>query len=49
MDAPDTIGKPRTRTLGRIALIAAISLVVLIIIAVGIYVGAFMIPSPMMG
>jgi hypothetical protein len=49
MDAPDTTGKPRTRTLGRIALIAGITLVLLIVIAVAIYVGAFMILSPMMG
>jgi hypothetical protein len=49
MDASDATGKPRTRTLGRIAVIAGITLVLLIVIAVGIYVGAFMILSPMMG
>jgi hypothetical protein len=49
MDAADATGKTRTRTLGRIAVIAGITLVLLIVIAVGIYVGAFMILSPMMG
>jgi hypothetical protein len=49
MDATDTTGKPQTRTLKRVAVIAAVTLVLLIVIAVGIYFGAFMILSPMMG
>ena len=39
----------RTQRLKRIAVIAEIALVVLIVLAVGIHVGAFVIPSPMMG
>jgi len=41
--------EPRTQRLKRIAVIAEIALVVLIVLAVGIYVGAFVILSPMMG
>jgi hypothetical protein len=39
----------RTRGLKRIAVIAAIMLVIFIVLAVGIYVGVFVILSPMMG
>ncbi|BBY07466.1 hypothetical protein [Mycobacterium noviomagense] len=49
MDEADTTGTARTRNLGRVALIAVITLVVLILVAVGIYVIAFVILSPMMG
>jgi hypothetical protein len=49
MDGPDITDAPQTRTLKRVAVIAAITLVVLIAVAVGIYVGAFVILSPMMG
>ena len=40
---------PRTRRPKRVAVIAGITLVILIALAVGIYVGAFVILSPMMG
>ncbi|HZU46981.1 MAG TPA: hypothetical protein VFA16_06985 [Mycobacterium sp.] len=49
MDEADTTDTARTRNLGRVALIAVITLVVLILVAVGIYVIAFVILSPMMG
>lgn len=49
MDEADTTDTVRTRSLGRVALIAVITLVVLILVAVGIYVIAFVILSPMMG
>jgi hypothetical protein len=39
----------RTRGLKRVAVVAGITLVVLIVIAIAIYVGAFLILSPMMG
>ena len=39
----------RARRLKRVAVIAGITLVILILVAVGIYVGAFVILSPMMG
>ncbi len=39
----------RTRRLKRIAVIAGITLVVSILVAVGNYVGALVIASPMMG
>ncbi|VBA35868.1 hypothetical protein LAUMK136_01176 [Mycobacterium attenuatum] len=45
-DVTDTI---RARRLRRIAVIAGISLVVLIAVAAAIYVGAYVILSPMMG
>jgi hypothetical protein len=48
MDRPDTTDI-RTRWLKRVAMIAGMALVILIIVAVGIYVGAFVILSPMMG
>jgi uncharacterized membrane protein len=45
-DMPDTL---RARRLKRVAVIARIALVILILVALGIYVGAFLILSPMMG
>ena len=39
----------RTRRLKHLAVIAAITLLILIVLAVGIYVGVFVIPSPMTG
>ena len=39
----------RTRRLKRVAVIAAITPLILIVLAVGIYVGVFVIPSPMTG
>jgi hypothetical protein len=39
----------RARRLKRVAVIAGITLVILIVLAVGIYLGAFVILSPMMG
>ena len=49
MDGAGITDARRTRTLKRVAVIAGITLVVLIALAVGIYVGAFVILSPMMG
>jgi hypothetical protein len=49
MDGADITEAPGTRTLKRVAVIAGITLVVLIAVAVGIYVSAFVILSPMMG
>ena len=49
MDGPDMTDTLRTRRLKRVAVIAGIMLVVLIVIAIGIYVGAFVILSPVMG
>lgn len=49
MDGPDTTDEDRTRRLRRVAVIAGVTLVVLLLIAVGIYVGVFVILSPMMG
>ena len=48
MGQPDTTDL-RTRRLKRVAVIAAITLLILIVLAVSIYVGVFVIPSPMMG
>jgi hypothetical protein len=48
MDRPDATDL-RTRGLKRIAVIAGIVLVIFIVLAVGIYVGVFVILSPMMG
>ncbi|WP_177246964.1 hypothetical protein [Mycobacterium malmoense] len=45
MDGPDT----KARRLKRVAVIAGITLVVLIVLAVGIYVSVFVILAPMMG
>jgi flagellar basal body-associated protein FliL len=49
MDQADTTDPARTRNLKRVALIAVIALVVLILVAVGVYVIAFVILSPMLG
>jgi len=49
MDEPDVTDPPRTRTVKRVAVIAGIMLVILIAVAIAIYVGAFVILSPMMG
>jgi hypothetical protein len=46
---PDTTDTARARQLRRVAVIAGITLVVLILVAVAIYVIAFVILSPMMG
>jgi hypothetical protein len=48
MDGPDMTDL-RARRLRRIAVIAGITLAVLIVLPVGIYVGVFVILSPMMG
>jgi hypothetical protein len=48
MDKPDATDL-RTRGLKRIAVIAGIMLVIFIVFAVAIYVGVFVILSPMMG
>lgn len=45
MDGPETTDL-RARRLRRVAVIAGITLLALIILAVGIYVGAFVILSP---
>lgn len=49
MDASETAEIQRTRGLRRVALIAVITLVILVLIAVGIYVIAFVVLSPMIG
>ena len=49
MDGPETTDAVRTRRLKRVAVIAGITLIVLIVLAVCIYVGVFVILSPMMG
>jgi hypothetical protein len=49
MDGAGMTETLRTRRLRRLALIAGITLVILIAVAIGIYVGAFVILSPMMG
>ncbi|BBY11799.1 hypothetical protein [Mycobacterium marseillense] len=49
MDGPETTDADRTRRLRRIAVIAGVTLIVLLVVAVGIYVGVFVILSPMMG
>jgi hypothetical protein len=48
MNGPDMTDL-RTRRLKRVAVIAGIALVILIAVAVSIYVGVFVILSPMMG
>jgi hypothetical protein len=48
MGQPDTTDL-RTRRLKRVAVIAAITLLILIVLAVGIYIGVFVIPSPLTG
>jgi len=49
MDTGETAEIQRTRRIRRVALIAVIALVILVLIAVGIYVIAFVILSPMIG
>ena len=49
MDEADMSDTRRARRRKRVAVITGIALVILIGIAVGIYVGAFVILSPMMG
>jgi hypothetical protein len=49
MGNADPTHPARTRHLGRVAVIAVITLVVLILVAVGVYVIAFVILAPMMG
>ena len=49
MEASETAEIQRTRGLRRVALIAVITLVILVLIAVGIYVIAFVILYPMIG
>jgi hypothetical protein len=49
MGEADVTETVRTRRLKRVAVIAGIALVILLLVAVGIYVGAFVILAPMMG
>jgi hypothetical protein len=49
MDASVTAEIQRIRRLHRIAVIAAITLAVLVLVAVGVYLSAFVILSPMLG
>jgi hypothetical protein len=49
MGGPDTTATLRTRRLKRVAVIAGITLVALVVIAIGIPVGAFVILPPVMG
>jgi hypothetical protein len=49
LSPPDTRTDPRTRRLNRIAVIAGVALVAWMVLAMGIYVGAFVILSPMLG
>jgi hypothetical protein len=49
MEASETAEIQRTRGLRRVALIAVVTLVILVLIAVGIDVIAFVILSPMIG
>jgi hypothetical protein len=49
MSGPDATDTARTRRPVRIAVIAGITLVVLIVLAVGIYIGVFVVLSLMMG
>lgn len=49
MGDADTTDTARTRTLKRVAVIAGITLAALLVVAIGIYIGAFVILSPMMG
>ena len=48
MAQPDTTDL-RARRLKRVAVIAGITLLILIVLAIGIYVGVFVILSPMVG
>ena len=49
MDSGERTEIERTRRIRRIALVSVITLVILVLIAVGIYVIAFVILSPMTG
>ena len=49
MNSSETAELKRTRNFRRVALISVITLVILVLIAVGIYVIAFVILSPMIG
>jgi hypothetical protein len=49
MDSSERTEIERTRRIRRIAVISVITLVILVLIAVGIYVIAFVISSPMIG
>ena len=49
MDAGETTEIRRTGRLWRVALIALITLAILVVVAVGVYVVAFVILSPMLG
>jgi hypothetical protein len=49
MDSSETTEIERTRRIRRIAVISVITLVILVLIAVGIYLIAFVILSPMIG
>jgi hypothetical protein len=49
MDSSGTTEIERTRRIRRIAVISVVTLVILVLIAVGIYVIAFVILSPMIG
>jgi hypothetical protein len=49
MDASESTQIQRTRRLRRAAVIAVITLAVLVLIAVGVYIIAFVILSPMIG
>jgi hypothetical protein len=46
LDTTDTI---RTRRHGPVAVIAGVTLVISVLVAIGIYIGVFVISSPMMG
>jgi hypothetical protein len=49
MDASEATEMQRSRLIGRFALIAVIRLVILVLIALGIYITAFVISSAMTG
>jgi hypothetical protein len=49
MDASETTEIERTRRLRRVAIIAGITLAALVLVAVAVYVVAFVILSPMLG
>jgi hypothetical protein len=49
MDASETTEIERTRRRRRVPIIAGITLAALVLVAVAVYVIAFVIPSPMLG
>ncbi|BBZ73810.1 hypothetical protein MPRS_49030 [Mycobacterium paraseoulense] len=49
MDGPETTETLRTRRLRRVAMAAGTPLAVVVVLAVSIYVGVFVILSPMLG